>query len=41
MLTCSPRVQFALNPGAAPADIDYYDLADILLTAENFYADFR
>ena len=41
MLTCSPRVQVALNPGAAPADTDYYNLADILLTAENFYADFR
>ncbi|PIL36914.1 hypothetical protein GSI_00604 [Ganoderma sinense ZZ0214-1] len=30
----------ALNPGAAPADTDYYDLADILLTAENFYDQF-
>ena len=33
--------QVALNPGAAPTDTDYYNLADILLTAENFYADFR
>ncbi|EJF62840.1 Spherulation-specific family 4 [Dichomitus squalens] len=30
----------ALNPGAAPEDTDYYSLADILLTAEDFYADF-
>ncbi|RPD66774.1 hypothetical protein L226DRAFT_453493 [Lentinus tigrinus ALCF2SS1-7] len=30
----------ALNPGAAPEDTAYYNLADLLLTAENFYDDF-
>ncbi|KAH9894416.1 Spherulation-specific family 4 [Cubamyces lactineus] len=30
----------ALNPGTAPGDDDYYSIADILLTAENFFDDF-
>lgn len=29
-----------LNPGAAPADVSYYNLADFLLTAENYFDDF-
>ncbi|KAI0332427.1 hypothetical protein GY45DRAFT_1433108 [Cubamyces sp. BRFM 1775] len=30
----------ALNPGTAPSDNDYYSIADILLTAENFFDKF-
>ncbi|KAJ8462204.1 hypothetical protein ONZ51_g11051 [Trametes cubensis] len=30
----------ALNPGTAPSDDGYYSIADILLTAENFFSDF-
>ncbi|TFK92842.1 hypothetical protein K466DRAFT_539020 [Polyporus arcularius HHB13444] len=31
----------ALNPGSAPQDIAYYSLANLLLTAENFYDQFN
>ena len=34
-------MQIALNPGTAVSDTAYYGLADILLTAENFFDDFR
>ncbi|KAI0722264.1 Spherulation-specific family 4 [Cerioporus squamosus] len=30
----------ALNPGSAPQDTRYYNLADLLLTAENFFNQF-
>ncbi|EIW61478.1 uncharacterized protein TRAVEDRAFT_18178 [Trametes versicolor FP-101664 SS1] len=31
----------SLNPGAAPSSTKYYGIADLLLTAENFYSDFK
>ncbi len=34
-------LQVALNPGSAPQDTAYYSLADLLLTAENFYDQFK
>ena len=42
MPKCSSDImQIALNPGTAVSDTAYYGLADILLTAENFFDDFR
>lgn len=35
------HVQVALNPGDAPEDTAYYGIADLLLTAEDFFDDFR
>ena len=34
-------VQVALNPGANPENDTYYDIADLLCTAEDYFDDFR
>ena len=34
-------MQITLNPGAAPSDISYYGITDLLLSAEDFYKNFR
>ncbi|KAI0824687.1 Spherulation-specific family 4 [Trametes gibbosa] len=37
----SGRGFVAMNPGIAPSSTKYYGIADILLTAENFYSKFK